>query len=224
MSLQIPKSHIPAVAKIRQAEDSTIGRLTAALESSPPSPDPEALLPTLSRDVPEFSQDDLSAILEAIYALYYVREFSEVKTNRFVNDLIQAFRTSGETALAVSDDETERIKARFRDILSIEKLRILSKALRLKLDGERLYCTSKIISDIRPVFHDDVAAKPSGAVVSHTLKLEYHEGGDHKEFLVVLESADLEALKGVIERAQSKAKTLKSLLDEAGLQDLSASG
>jgi hypothetical protein len=93
--------------------------------------------------------------------------------------------------------------------------------MRLQRDGERLYCEAKILSDMRAVFHDDAISKPAGAVVTHTLKVGYHENGTHKEFFVVLESADLEALKEIIERAQAKETILRKLLPEAGLQDLS---
>jgi hypothetical protein len=52
----------------------------------------------------------------------------------------------------------------------------------------------------------------TGAVITHTLDLEYHKGAELKEFFVVLDSQDLLALKEVLDRAITKDKTLRLLL------------
>ncbi len=47
--------------------------------------------------------------------------------------------------------------------------------------------------------------------VINTLKLGYHEGGEHREFHIVLDCVDLEALGSVINRAQAKDATLRNI-------------
>jgi hypothetical protein len=105
-------------------------------------------------------------------------------------------------------------------LMSIEVLNTVSKAARLQRDGERLYCNAKILSDIRPVFSHDPTLRPLGAVLTHTLKIGFHEGGEHQEFHVVLDVDDLLALSEVIYRAQAKDKTLRKLLKESKLTSL----
>jgi hypothetical protein len=90
----------------------------------------------------------------------------------------------------------------------------------LQRDGERLYCDAKILSDIRPVFGDKPTVRPVGAVVTHTLRIGYHLGGDHREFHIILDVQDLEALKVAVDRAQAKDKTLRALLKDIKLPDL----
>ena len=109
---------------------------------------------------------------------------------------------------------------RFEKLLNINLLNTLSKAGRLQRDGERLYCDAKILSDIRPVFGPKPTVMPPGAVVTHTLRIGYHEGGDHKEFYVILDADDLEALKNTVTRAEAKDKVLRQLLKTAKLSDL----
>ena len=70
-------------------------------------------------------------------------------------------------------------------LLNIEALNTIAKAARLLRDGERLYCSGKILLTYRPVFGQDPAARPNGAVITHTLKIGYHEGSGHVEFHVV---------------------------------------
>jgi hypothetical protein len=220
MALQIPKQHIPGLAKIKLLTDSAVDRLMSGFGSHPPIPDTDDAVKVLADLIPEIPPGDLANIVETLYVLYYVREFSEAGSSRFINDLIQALKSSKEPSFAVSDKDVAGLKERLNRLLSIENISLLSKALRLQREGEHLYCEAKIMSDIRPVFHDDISAKPAGGVVSHTLKLEYHKGPQHNEFFVILESADLQALKKTLERAIEKEVTLRKLLADSGLQDL----
>jgi hypothetical protein len=70
------------------------------------------------------------------------------------------------------------------------------------------------------VFDSKPTSRPVGAVVTHTLKLGYHETGEHKEFNVILDCIDLNFLREIIDRAQAKDRTLRGLLKEAHLADL----
>jgi hypothetical protein len=65
------------------------------------------------------------------------------------------------------------------------------------------------------VFGSNVADGPKGMVVVHLLKLGFYRGGSkrqHEEIYVSLDAEDLETLRTVIERASSKAKTLRSVV------------
>ena len=222
MALQIPKQHLPAIIKIRQLPDATADQLITALASFPPTPEAGKMSKQIASQVPGILPEDLKDIVDTLYALYYVREFSEVRASRFLRDLVQTLKSSTDTNLVVSDPaEVEKLKTRFEKLLGIENISLLSKAMRLQRDGERLFCDAKTLSDIRPVFHNDASSAPAGSVITHTLKLGYHEGGEHKEFFIVLEGGDLESLKEVVDRALSKETTLQKLLADAGLQDMS---
>lgn len=222
MPLQIPKQHIPGIVKIKQLPAEAERKMVAALSAEPPIPDTEDAVNLIADRVPEISKDDLQVVVDTLYVLYYVREFSEVGLNRFVNDLIQTLKTSKDSALAIAPEDADRVKDRFKNLLSIENVSMISKGLKLQRNGEHLYCEARIMSDIRPVFHEDVSIRPAGAVVSHTLKLGYHKGGEHEEFFIVLESADLKALKQTVERAIAKESTLRQLMADSGLEDLGA--
>ena len=100
--------------------------------------------------------------------------------------------------------------------MDIEALKTIAKAARLQRDGERLYCTGKTLSDIRPVFGTDPAARPLGTVLTHTLKIAYHQGSERLEFHVILDSTDLEELAEAIRlrargREEDKAPAARPL-------------
>jgi hypothetical protein len=123
--------------------------------------------------------------------------------------------------LAVEKSEIPKLRKKFEKLLNNETFNLLSKAKRLQRDGERLYCDAKIISDMRPVFGAEPTIRPTGAVVTHTLKIIYHKGeGAHGECHIILDSIDLDALSSIISRAQAKDRTLRNLLKEIRLSDL----
>jgi hypothetical protein len=172
----------------------------------------------ISKKVPSIPMEQLASILDVLYTIYYIRELSGVEPSTFLEDFMEGVQNVPQ--LKAEKRGLARLRGRFEQLLSTNSFNLLSKAKRLQRDGERLYCDAKILSDIRPVFSHNPTSRPLGAVVTHTLRLGYHESGDHKEFRVILDSVDLDALADVIFRAQAKDGTLRALLKDAKLPDL----
>jgi hypothetical protein len=220
MPLQIPDQDIPKIIKIRKLSGAQTEELIRALESAPIEVDSHRVVNRIAKFVRSVPKKDLTAIIEVIYGLYFVREFANVSQSVFLSDLLESIQQSKDPALVLAANEVAEIEKRFERLLSIETIHAVSKSVRLQRDGERIYCTSKILSDIRPVFKNDAAVRPIGAVITHTLKLDYHNDADGKEFFVVLDGQDLIALKEVLDRALAKDKTLRELLRNIKLSEL----
>jgi chemotaxis protein CheY-P-specific phosphatase CheC len=211
MALEIPKRQVPTVGKILRLSEAAIEEFINALSSATITAEAPALAEKIAGSVPSIPREDLNDIVDTLYSLYHVREFSEVRSARFVRDLVEAVLQNPEFGLKKEDASITG--KRFHRLLNIKTLDNLSKAIRLQRDGERIYCDAKIISDIRPVFGEDVEERPVSAVITHTLQLGYHETGEHKQFFIVLDEQDLDALQVVIERAKSKGDTTSVRLE-----------
>jgi len=74
------------------------------------------------------------------------------------------------------------------------------------------YASSRILSDVRPVFGDDVDSAPLGAVLVHMLSIHYLNLDELNTFVVALDEKDVEELLEVLQRAKRKSKTLKDEL------------
>ena len=218
MPLQIPIEDIPALKTIRALPNASVDALIKALRSASPSSDTDEIAKGIADQISSISASELESVLDTLYDLYSIRELSGVDRDTFLKDFLEGFQNQPE--LAVDGKETHKLRSKFEKLLNVEKFNLLSKAKRLQRDGERLYCEAKIISDIRPVFGAKPTARPTGAVVTHTLKLAYHEMGEHKEFHIVLDGIDLGLFADVIHRALLKDETLRSLLKEMRLPDL----
>jgi hypothetical protein len=192
--------------------------LIKALRAASPAADTDEIAKRIAEQVPSMAAAELEAVLDTLYGLYSIRELSGVDQETFLKDFVEGFQKQPD--LAVDGKEVPKLRSKFEKLLNIETFNLLSKAKRLQRDGERLYCDTKIISDIRPVFGAKATVRPIGAVVTHTLKLAYHQMGEHREFHVVLDGIDLGLLAEVIHRALLKDETLRSLLKEMRLPDL----
>lgn len=217
--LYIPDEHLPAIGKILKLSDAAATDLIDALSSASIASTAPDMAKQIAPKISGISLADLTEIVDLLYALYHVREFSEVRRARFLQDLIESIRTNPDFNLQKRED-APRLRKRFQRLLNIQPLNTLSKAIKLQREGERLYCSAKIVSDIRPIFGEDITSRPVSAVITHTLKIGYHEGGEHRDLFLVLDEQDLGRLQEVIERAKSKGQTLAELLNDTGLPRL----
>jgi hypothetical protein len=213
--LRIPDEYAPGLAQIVLLPDEAINELVSVLGESPVSVDVDAVTALLSVKVSTISNRDLKRIVVALLALYSVRAVSEAGTEEFVADVSRAMKRSRHPELALTNPDIEsRFQERITRLLGLSTLRTASKAVFLQHEHEHALCTARIFTDARPVYAEDPTSPPSAVVIMHMLKLVYHEGREVKEFHVALDKADLVTLKSLLNRAESKAASLRVVFDK----------
>ena len=116
-------------------------------------------------------------------------------------------------------DESIDFIQRLASLLVLDSLNTTAlKAKELQLESERTFCEARIITDIRPVFGDNIDEAPTIMIV-HTLKIGFHVP-EHKDMYVALDAADIIGLKKTLGRAEEKANKLKTILDAAGIRSI----
>lgn len=89
-------------------------------------------------------------------------------------------------------------------------LGVTFKAEMLSQRHERRYGYATVSTDVRPIFGYNIESAPSYGIVLHNLILGVVESGMSRTYCVGLSSNDILALAGVLDRAWSKDKTLRS--------------
>ena len=129
-----------------------------------------------------------------------------------------AKRVAASPDLETPDEARPAFAERVLELADSKPLRLLGKAVDMGSEHDRLLLGARILTDLRPIFGDDVAETPEGALLSHTLKFEFvHDEGSLGNFYIALDEEDLETLDGLVRRAKQKAASLKSTLEAAGL-------
>ncbi|MBA7656344.1 hypothetical protein ES703_64268 [subsurface metagenome] len=97
-----------------------------------------------------------------------------------------------------------------------ESFGLINKALQLYSEYQNLFLDARILTDLRPIFKSNLKEGPAGGIIVHNLKVIYQSKHDSRsqEIFLALDSADLDTLIKVLERAKEKAENLYNCIDQ----------
>jgi hypothetical protein len=214
--LRIPQYFHASFVDLLRLNEGSYEELVKALEEATPT--------LFKGDLASFVADRVSfdagiakGLINALVSLYIVRRSGPQLTEaEFVDDVCKALDAAENPKLRPENGNWDTFKRRLERLLQFEtSVGITSKALDVMWQNQRVFCDAgaRMISDVRPVFKNGVSDPPIAAVVVHTLKIAYHEGGEVHEFYVALDSADLKFLRELLQREEDKLESLKSMLN-----------
>ena len=214
--LRIPDRHTPPLAEFLRLSSADVAALVQTLREETPQLAlthlTEAMAARLSID-----RRRIDEIVNLLAGLEVVKEGRDLPVKEFVAELRSAMEVSGREELQTLD------WAAFQDAMEAalsddSALALSTKALGVLQDHARIFCSARVLTDLRPVFRSSVEQEPFAFIVVHTLKVAHHEAGRHHEFFVALDQVDVRHLASLLERAIKKEESLKSLATEKGLK------
>lgn len=145
-------------------------------------------------------------------ALYSLGDFyaSEKKTlEDTVNELNQSYWLGKESTQRETDELllVNRLKLILEHYASFKTT---FKAISLLTENDRLFRESRIITDVRLMFSEQLEESISNAVIVHQLKLSTLSNGKKEELYLSLDDSDLETLKETLDRAIKKGEKIRS--------------
>ncbi len=215
LQLHIPEYLHPALKQLMALSESDSERLVAALTEEKP-----AFLSTgLAAQVAERSQLDpvlVSRLTDALTSVRSVWDSTHVPLEAFLGVFCAALEQQG---LKPQDDATwDRFQRTLGILLSHEgALAAASKALSVVADLRSIFQDARILTDLRPVFRQDATERPFSFAIIHTLRITFHHEGHNRRFFVALDDHDVLRLRRILERAEEKSQTLRSLADSANM-------
>lgn len=213
-TLRIPKEHQGGFKKlVGLVENDSVQELLSALREIPPILYGSGLPSKVASRVDTIPRSDIDDVMEVLLPLYLLRARYESSAPDFAEDVCRAMDRSGNEELQLLDKERERFKDCLIELLSVDSINLGVKAQEVLFENEHSFLSARIVTDTRPIFGSDPEDLPEGMVVVHMLKITYRAGDQRKDFFVALDTADVSALSGVLSRAETKAESLKSLLD-----------
>lgn len=219
--LKIPRQYQTGISKLLKLNDKSIDELSSAIQQASPTLQPKDFTSRVASKVSSVDSKDIDQIIMTLVALYRVREERSLSMPDFAEEVCQAVERSDAKELSFSDKQhREFFRAHLIKLLSIEEsLGVVSKAVGVLTEHERILIESRILTDIRSIFANP-EQPPTAAVIVHMLRLEYIENAEFKEFFVALDTSDIRKLRDVLDRADKKAQSLKSVLGKTGLRYL----
>lgn len=219
MALTIPARHKPILGQLLQLRSEDRAALLEALRRLKVTTlDVGRLAKEIQADT-GLDLEQAEQVLSMLMSMYAIPYTSSVDRSKVPADLVEAVEK--EKSLAASAEDLSAFRAFIEDALALDStLGVISKAALLTTGNERLYCTAKIFSDLRPVFGDDID-EPLAFVGSHVLRLTYHlTDFSTEDIYITFGHDDLARLSDVIKRAQEKEGSLRGAAERFGVRYL----
>jgi len=132
----------------------------------------------------------------------------EGNTEQLASDLSKSFTELSKDE--ISDDDNKNLEQNLLKLLTnISSLRKSINSRKSQYDNESLLRTTKMITDLRILFQDDLLDKSRDGVIIHKLHVEYNQNFDSREIYFTLDIKDLNKLKSQIEKAIEKDQILR---------------
>ncbi|MBI3896514.1 MAG: hypothetical protein HY313_11350 [Acidobacteria bacterium] len=219
MALIVPEPQIVHIRKFLELPDDKIEAFLDALAKA----GPQFNAPDLSDEVStrlEISKRLIGGIVSVLASLYRTWDGQHTPIETFVDQEVYAALKKAEV---FSGKNVEAQWAKLRKFLiaalSLEStVGTAAKAGYVHTQHERIFVKARILTDLRPIFHQNVSEKPEAAVIVHMLRITQRDTlGNKTEKYFALDSNDIMAMRELIERALRKEETLKSLMKDAGV-------
>lgn len=215
--IKIPPKYREALIGIASLSSAAIKELESVLSNSGPTLTSREESFSLASQLKVMSADEGMTIIEALLPLYMLKGSSTKSTGEFVEDIISSLKVGSGTEKKLTQKQTTPLTGRLTKLLGLEAIDLSAKAMSVLLEQQHSFISSRVLTDIRPIFDRDASKPLDGAVLVHNLKIEYMESGEEKEFFVALDKRDIQLLIDVLTRAQQKESSIKQFLAQSNL-------
>ena len=220
--VSIPEKYLPGLRALAELSEPTAKQLTDAVGTAPPAYDADPIVDHVWSKVPTVEVDSIRLVVETLLFLCSARAILNKPLDDFIAEILLNIKVSLGSSWLEGNKERE-VKERITTLLKLESIRVTSKARFVTTEYPSLFCSARILTDIRPVFSDDILKVPHHAAVVHQLRIHYHQSRELKEMFLTIDINDIIALKELLERAQEKEATLLTMLEVAGVKSLKGS-
>lgn len=203
MHLRIPEDDQNLLLQLIRKDDAELDAIVGALQQMELALNESAIADALG------SVCGLDELARVLVQLSLLRRRSSASWEEILESVRNALDQWKESDLDLWDRHRDRV----HEILAVPRLTLTAKAIELAREHGNMLRRSRVIEDVRPVF-DDAREKIEGAIVLHTLRLEYLGDARSRSISIALDSGDLRALRQECERALEKAERTKARVAE----------
>ena len=209
---RVPSSLVPILPKLASLKAGAVKDLVEALTKTPPRASHDAytsaVKQSLRRPFPEVDR-----VLDALISLSIGRDYVAASSAAFAESVAHA------DGLRLTSRQRQVLKTRLVQFLRCESLAITAKIGTLAIELSNVVIDTRIVTDLRPIFGEEVGKGPRGSLITHTLRIHHLDARQqHVTVGFAFDSDDLAKLRRVLDRAEDKEKRLKELLSRSHVE------
>jgi hypothetical protein len=216
-NLRIPQGAQQSLILLTNLSEHSMRSLKEGFKKSSPTLSVDDLAKAISPEV-GLEIEQVKNLIRVLGSLFSVRVENNFSYEQFTNELSDAIKETDNQQLKLPPERLNRLLEDIKELLSNEDvLGVSGRALGVMHEHEHVWRSSRVLTDLRPVFASDPSRPPSAFVLIHNLRITYVEGGRSSEFFVALDSSDLRKLQETLERAVKKETSLKAFAEKTGI-------
>ena len=217
MALVIPPEHAEALVSLAGLDNDTFEKLRTALNEEPSTAEPSKVAERLTSRIKDSSLPNYVELIESVMQTLNTKRKMALSDDEIVGEILNGISDNREEPLSV--EERGAVSDRLKCLIEPGSPLVRSlKAQEVLASHQCVFRDARIMTDVRPVFEDDLDIPFQDFVTVHTLQITCWEDGAIKQISVALDVADLKNLKSVIERATRKNEAVESRLSGLGLR------
>jgi hypothetical protein len=201
----IPNRFLPGFELIHSLDSSQIEEVIRSLNLINIGDGPNVLADILVEN-DKIKNVDTNLISRTIFSIINLVQEDDI--NNIVPELSKSFSLSSQ--IGNKDNPTELIPRLELIIKSSAKISLSIKALQVRSEYKNVIQDSKIITDIRVIFEDNLYADKKNAIIVHNLKLEYLDDQEPRDLYFAMDKQDLLKLRETIDRALVKEESIRN--------------
>lgn len=216
IQIQLNKSQLSDLKAIVELGPDVLRQVLERIERIDPPPLAPVDLQTVIRDVVA-KQGTADILLRQALSLMSLRRRRKLDAEEVIAGIRQGLGNASPPWDQQALDRWTAIEDPFRKLISSSKVETTAKVLDLSYDYANLLQTTRIVTDIRPVFDNEVT-RIDGAVVSFTLRLNYDNIEGSHSLSIAMNQADVDALRQQCERALKKSSLAQETISALPLR------
>jgi hypothetical protein len=210
--LRIPPQAVPTLRNFASLTDDQASELLAALADLLPAVAPSTLSVRLDTSLPHLSKKESEELVTVLFNLWAI----SASHNWDLRDVAETAAKYDE--IGVPEEARPKFTERLYSALSAPSIAAAANAADVATEYDALFHIARCFTDIRPVFSRDPDSSISGAIIVHTLKIDYFTGNDSKSLTLTLSDEDLDDLANILMSAKEKGAKAGEFLKASGLR------
>lgn len=206
MPLRIPEQFQPQLRKFAEAPEDEQSAFVSGIRGLEPLSGRRKIEGVVQETRPSLSQGEISAFIDVLISLASQRRH---RSPERVGVDIAASRD-----LELPPSTQERFADVVTALVNAPALTSLARSFYVTFEHQNIYEEAQILTELRPVFDDEVSDVPLGGVILSMLSLTYFSADQTTKLQVAMDEDDLHELKRVVDRALLKVRATKSWLSQ----------
>lgn len=206
----IPDSLLSGFEKVALLTDDQVNLILQGISESTFGEGLDKLSLSLNQQDSSLESSEYKSILASLYSIMRIDELGKDapgKERVFANFIDSVIEDSNGI-----DINKSRLEVNLKKFISLkDSVEETLKGYELLRENEKNYQDSRVITDVRFIFKDDISKTSSNkAVIVHRLKIDYSEQGETNTTYLALDNNDVQELIKTLQRASNKEELLRS--------------